>query len=163
MAELCPVVVEVEPQDAILVRAEVAVADLPAFFGRAFRESAEAADYAGVDLVGPPIGLYPRRPGETVLVEAGFPVSAPAAPRGYARPVRLPGCRAVEAIHVGPYDTIGTTYATLQAWMAEQGLEPADGIRESYLSDPDTEPDPARWETRILWPVSGTAAPRGAR
>lgn len=154
MTELAPEIIELEPQEAIAVRGDVVMADLPEFFGRAFHEAAEAASAAGVEIVGPPFGFYPEMPAETVAVEAGFPVSAPAGSHGNAHRLVLTGGRAVQAVHVGTYDTMENTYRDLQSWMAEQGLHPAVGMWECYLSDPQVEPDPATWRTRIVWPIT---------
>ena len=154
MAEVSPEIVELEPQEAIAVRGDVAIADLPGFFERAFHAAAEAASACGIEIVGPPFGFYPEMPAETVAVEAGFPVSAPAEDHGHVHRIVLPGGRAVQAIHVGPYDTMEKTYDDLQSWMAEQGLHPAVGMWESYLSDPQVERDPANWQTRIIWPIT---------
>jgi effector-binding domain-containing protein len=156
MSEIHPEIVELVPQDAVAVRGDVAFAELPEFFGRAFAESAAAAAACGVTIIGPPFGFYPEMPTMTVAVEAGFPVSGPIEPRGNAHPLVLPGGRAVQAMHIGPYDTMVQTYAALQSWMAERGLHPAVGMWESYLSDPQAEPDPAHWRTLIIWPLAGT-------
>ncbi len=154
MAELSPEIVELEPQEAIAVRGDVAITDLPAFFARAFHEAAEAANAAGVEIIGPPFAFYPTMPTATVAVEAGFPLSARAEASGNAHPFVLPGGRVVQVVHVGPYDTMEKTYTALQTWMAEHRLEPAVGMWECYLSDPQVERDPATWRTRIVWPIA---------
>ncbi len=154
MSEVSPEIVELEPQEAIAVRGDVVVAELPRFFERAFHEAAEAANACGIQIIGPPFGFYPEMPAETVAVEAGFPVSTPAKAHGSAHRFVLPGGRAVHVIHTGPYDTMEKTYNDLQAWMAVQGLHPAPAMWESYLSDPEVERDPANWQTRIIWPIT---------
>ncbi len=154
MAELSPEIVELEPQEAISVRGEVAMTELPHFFARAFRDAAEAAAATGVEIVGPPFGFYPEMPTETVVVEAGFPVATPAADHGAAHRLVLPGGRVVRAIHIGPYDTMERTYKELQSWMEQHDVRPAVGMWECYLSDPQAEPDPATWRTAIVWPVA---------
>jgi hypothetical protein len=30
----------------------------------------------------------------------------------------------------------------------------AEGMWESYLSDPSAEPDPATWRTQLTWPLA---------
>lgn len=130
------------------------MAELTEFFGRAFTEAARAAAAAGVEIVGPPFGFYPEMPTDVVVVEAGFPVSARPASDGEAHALLLPGGRAVHAIHVGPYDTMEQTYEAVQSWMTAEGLQPAVGMWESYLSDPEAEPDPAAWRTGIIWPLA---------
>lgn len=154
MSEPSPELVELEPQPAIAVRGEVAIADMPRFFEQAFHAAWNAAESAGVEIVGPPFGYYPEMPGETVVIEAGFPVSKPMEAVDDVHPLELPGGRAVHVVHVGPFETMEQTYAELDVWMKDQDLHPATGMWESYLSDPATEPDPAKWRTRIIWPVS---------
>ncbi len=154
MADLVPVVVELAPRDAIAVRGVIAIADMPSFFERAFATAASAAVAAGVEIVGPPFSFYPDEPAEIVTVEAGFPVSKPVDPAGDAHPFVLPGGRVIRAVHVGPYDTMEQTYAELQAWMDEQGFQPAAGMWENHLSDPRAEPDPSTWRTEIIWPIT---------
>jgi hypothetical protein len=41
--------------------------------------------------------------------------------------------------------------------MADRLSSLTNGLRvwETYLSDPDMEPDPATWRTLIVWPVVG--------
>lgn len=153
MTGTSPEIVELAAQEAIAVRGEVAMAELADVFGRAFAEAARAAAAAGVEIVGPPFGYYPEAPTDVVVVEAGFPVSARVEPDGDAHPMVLPGGRAVQALHVGPYDTMEQTYGALRSWMAAHGLHPANAMWESYLSDPEAEPDPATWRTRIVWPL----------
>ncbi|ANH36656.1 Bacterial transcription activator, effector binding domain [Nocardioides dokdonensis FR1436] len=148
-----PELVEIDPQHAITVRGDVPPDDLAAFFGPALSTAAAAAATAGVELAGPPFGYYAEMSAETVVVEAGFPVAEAVADLGDAHPLVLPGGRAVQTVHEGSYDTLQQTYAALEAWMAERGLHPASGPWEVYLTDPGTEPDPGRWQTRVVWPV----------
>lgn len=121
MSDLSPEVVELDPQDAIAVRGDVAFAEMPT---------------------------------ATVVVEAGFPVSKPVEAIADAHSFVLPGGPVVQVVHVGPYETMEETYVELQAWMDQQGLHPAVGMWECYLSDPRTEPDPATRRTKIIWPIT---------
>lgn len=95
-------------------------------------------------------------PTDVVDVEAGFPASEPIEPSGAVVPGVLPGGRVAEAIHVGSYDALQEAYAEVQRYFREQNLTPGDVMWESYLSDPGSEPDPARWRTQICWPVVET-------
>ena len=66
----------------------------------------------------------------------------------------LPEADAFEALHTGPYDTLENTYNAVLGRMQAEGLTPGDIMWEYYLSDPETEPDPAKWQTRVIWPVA---------
>lgn len=56
---------------------------------------------------------------------------------------------------IGPYDTLGKTYGIIQEHMKAKGFAPSDTMWEYYLSDPATEPDPTKWQTRVVWPIAG--------
>jgi effector-binding domain-containing protein len=154
MPDLSPEIVELDPQEAIAVRGDVVIAELPGFFERAFATVAAAVEVSGVQIVGPPFGFYPEMPAEIVAVEAGFPVSERVERLESAHRLLLPGGRVVQVVHVGPYETMEQTYVELQHWMSEHDLRPAVGMWECYLSDPRIEPDPATWRTRIIWPIT---------
>lgn len=147
-------VVDVVEQPTAGVRGSVPMAELSEFFARAFHDTTAALEAQGVHPVGPPYGRYRGAPGAVVDVEAGFPVAAPVAATGTVVPGRLPGGRAVQTVHVGPYDTMARTYAEIEAFVADHDLARSATVWETYLSDPDTEPDPATWRTRITWPLA---------
>ena len=86
-------------------------------------------------------------------MDAGFPVTSAVEASDEVRASVLPAGRAVEATHIGPYDTLAQTYGEMMRWTAEQGLQPGTDMWEQYLTDPETEPDPAKWRTRVLCPI----------
>lgn len=135
------------------VRDRVPVAGLEDFFARAFEETMALLRASGQAPTGAPFGKYYSEPGETIDVEAGFPVDAPITAAGRVVPGVLPGGTVVETVHVGPYDTMHRTYRELQRFLVASGLTPGRVVWESYLSDPAVEPDAAAWRTRISWPV----------
>lgn len=145
---------EIEPQAAAVVRAEVPMAELRDVFDRGFGAVVEAVGAQGVAITGPPFGYYPRMPADTVAVVVGFPVAGRITAAGDVEPFELPGGRAVTGMHVGPYEALTQTYEQLMAWARAEGLTLAGAMWECYLSDPSAEPDPTRWQTRIVWPLA---------
>ena len=144
-------IVELQKQPTAVIREQVAMNALPEFFGRAFAAVSAAMESQNVQPAGPPFALYRGMPTETVDVEAGFPVSTTIAALNGVQAGLLPACRAVQAMHVGSYDTLGTTYEAVKQRMREEELEASDDMWEYYLSDPST--DPATWRTLVVWPV----------
>jgi effector-binding domain-containing protein len=144
----------IDPQQAAVVCAEVPMAQLRSVFDHGFGEVMRVVQAQGRSVAGPPFGFYPRMPTDTVEVMVGFPVSAPVDAEGGVTPFELPGGRVVTATHVGPYERLGETYAQLTAWAQAEGHALAEGMWESYLSDPRAEPDPETWRTEITWPLS---------
>jgi effector-binding domain-containing protein len=145
--------VDAPEQDTAVVRDRVPLDGMAAFFARAFGATMHAMREQRVAPVGPPFGLYHGTPGETIDVEAGFPVSSPVTDVDDVVASSLPGGRVVEAVHVGPYDTLAETYREVEQWMVGQGLRPGAVTWESYLTDPAAQPDPSTWRTLVMWPV----------
>ena len=143
-----------QEQQTAVVREQVAVGQLPEFFQRAFGAAMGQAQAQGLQVTGPPFGMYYGIPGETVDVEAGFPVSGSVSAADGVIAGTLPGGRVVEAMHVGPYDTLAATYGEVERWIDERGLRSQSLMWESYLTDPGEQPDPATWQTLLVVPLA---------
>lgn len=154
-------IVDVAPVPTAVVRGRVPIAELPAFFGRAYGLVFDALERQGVEPAGEPLAFYPSEPTDPVDVEAGVVVEREIEPVGDVVPSRLPGGAVAIAIHVGPYEALEHTYRDVLEQLTDAGLRMRrDGVWEVYLTDPDAEPDPARWRTRLVVPVERAA--RGA-
>jgi len=162
-----------EEQPTAVLRETVPMSALREFFGRAYSSVMAAVQRQHVQLAGPPFALYRGMPTDVVDVEAGFPLAAPypgggggAGARaavgggatgggaGVVTPSVLPAGRALEALHVGPYEKLPQTYNAVMARMQAEGSTPGDTMWEFYLSDPGKEPDPAAWKTLVVWPLA---------
>jgi effector-binding domain-containing protein len=140
-------------QPTAVVHETVTMAELPQFFARAFGGVMGALRQQGVNPAGPPFAHYLGMPGETVEVEAGFPVERGLLPEGPVHASALPAAKCVHGVHVGPYDAMTKTYGELAAWAKAKGLHPHHDMWEVYWSGPQLEPDPKTWRTEIFWPV----------
>lgn len=147
--------IEVEEQPTVGLRQTIRMEEMTAFFERTFSQVMSTLHAAGVHPTGAPFARYRGTPTDVVDIEAGFPVSEPFETSGTFIAGILPAARAVEVVHVGPYDQLPQTYGRIEAWMAEKGLRPLDDMWEWYDSGPSSDPDPSTWRTRIIWPVSG--------
>ncbi|MCW2810096.1 MAG: transcription activator effector binding [Friedmanniella sp.] len=146
-------IVETERQQTAVITDHVARDQLPTFFSRALTAVSETLAAEGVTPSGPPFACYHGEPREVIEVEAGFPVAEPVEAADAVLPGELPGGPAVEALHIGAYDHLAETYAAVRSRMEQEGLEPAPLMWEYYLTGPATDPDPATWRTRVVWPV----------
>jgi AraC family transcriptional regulator len=146
-------VVAAAEQQAAIIREQVPTAELPQFFGRAFGQIMAALQQQGVAPAAEPFALYFGMPGDTVDVAAGIPTAEAVAADGPVQPGVLPGGTVYRALHIGPYDSLESTYHALMEAMAADGARPAQLMWEHYLSDPQREPDPATWRTLVCWPT----------
>ena len=95
---------------------------------------------------------------ETVEVEIGIGTSEPAG-GGKILPGTLPRGRYLTLIHTGPYDRLVDTTAALLEWakandvtLDSQPGPAGTGWKarvEHYLTDPEEQPNPEKWETKI--------------
>jgi len=148
-----PEIVELSPQPAAVITTKTAVNGISEALGRIYGLLPGWLQRAGVPIVGPPFVLYGGMDDAGWTLTAGFPVAEPIAGEGEVQPGETPGGRALRVIHAGPYETIGGAWRELEAWMREHGHELGGAAWESYLSDPDAEPDPARWQTALFWHI----------
>ncbi len=121
----------------------------------------------GVEPSGPPFIRYRVIDMDReLLVEAGVPVGEPVAGDGDVVAGMLPAGRYATVTHTGhPDELIGVT-GDLLAWAERAGLDfdrwddprgDAWACRvESYLTDPDEEPDMTKWETTLFFRLADT-------
>jgi len=149
-----PTLVHCTEQPTAVLREKVGMDSLTEFFGRAFGTVVEEAKRQRVQLTGPPFALYRGMPTDTVDVEAGFPIPGNLSDTETVVAGVLPETDAFEALHTGPYDTLGETYTAIHDRIRAAGRTPSEAMWEFYLNGPSTEPDPLKWQTRVVWPVT---------
>lgn len=159
-----PVHVRVEPHaHALAVTGEVAEADFGLFLGRAYGMLYPAvlrhftqAGAAGALYVPE---IHDDRPQP---VTAYVPIETPGPiPTGSTEleVIELPERPMAVIAHHGPYETVGSTYAALGAWVAGNATPSGDPVRELYLvSVPHTD-DPDQYVTEICWPIEKGQSP----
>lgn len=93
--------------------------------------------------------------GESPIFDAeiALPVAAPVPETERIRNSQVQGGDVAYLIHLGSYDQIPFAYGPLTAWIQEHGHELAGPAREVYLTNPAEEPDPAKYQTEIAWPI----------
>jgi effector-binding domain-containing protein len=130
--------------------------------------SAEVAKWLGKNRIapgGPPLIRYLSIGNdETVDVEIGIGTSEPAG-GGKILAGSLPRGRYLTAIHHGPCDGLVNTTAQLLTWAEANNViwdnhsGPTGTVWkarvEHYLTDPEEQPDPAKWETKLAFLTRG--------
>ncbi len=120
----------------------------------------------GVAPVGPPFMRFHVINMEGNMdVELGVPVASPVTGDDRVTGGSLPAGRYAALVYTGVRNGIKANGALLD-WGAAQGLtwdrhdtaagDAFAGRYESYLTDPDDEPDPKKWETEVAIRVAGS-------
>lgn len=145
----------VEPrQPYVAVRATVRMAEIGQRMGPLFGELFGWLGRKGIEPAGAPWARYLTVGADEVELEIGAPLAAEIAGEdGMIAGVR-PACEVAATIYMGPYEQIGPAYQAIAAWLSENGRLNAGAMWEIYETDPEQEPDPAKWRTRIVYPLA---------
>jgi len=144
---------EPDPQPMVSVRANCMVAEIGPSLAEILPEVFSYLDKLGVKPSGPPFTRYHSYDGTNCEIESGFPVAEPQPSEGRITAGELPGGELVSTIHVGPYEDLPKAHDALDEWIKENGKKSRGPQWESYVTDPGEEPDPAKRQTVLLWPV----------
>lgn len=116
----------------------------------------------GIHPAGPPFFRYNLINMEALLsVEVGVPIDEALPGDEHVRGGLLPAGEYLTTVHVGAPDTLVGAVRDLLRWGHDAGLrwdmsETPSGERwgcrlESYLTDPQLEPDTAKWQTELAF------------
>lgn len=99
-----------------------------------------------VPMLGMPFGVFHDDPDSVPAESTRYEVAVGVRPGTVADPgsgVRVKpwgGRWVATTVHVGPYETMGPTYAKLEKWVYDSGCFPAGPAIEFYLTDPQSVP-----------------------
>ncbi len=144
-------VVEVEEKEAMAVRTVVSNDRIGEAMGSIFYRVMDFVAERGAVFDGPPFAFYHSYNDERTDMTCGFPVKQAIDDDEDIRPFKIPGGRAVTAVHVGPYDKVIDTYHKVQEFIEAEGLRPS-AMWEYYLNDPEENP-PEKLLTQLYWKV----------
>lgn len=107
----------------------------------------------GIAMQGAPLTITTSYDASGWKFDAAIPVDRnDAVPDGDIKAGETYAGKALQFMHVGPYDKIGDTKQKAYAWLAVQGYKPKDRLIEEYISDPGNTP-PEQLQTRLVIPV----------
>jgi len=151
---------ELMPQPVLVVRRRVRRSDIAATLAEQLGRIFQHIQRSGGAIAGQPFTRYLDWGPGMLTLEVGLPVASPVAgePGGGAQGILsavLPGGLAALTTHTGTYEQLNEAHAAVQVWIEDNGLKVTGAPWETYVTDPAEVPDPAQWQTQIVWPVQG--------
>lgn len=145
---------EIEAVNVLAIKATVPSAEVGAKLGELYPKLMEYMKEKEIQMAGPPYSkYYSWDPEGESEMEAGVPVAGEAEGEGEIEFIELPAVKVVTSLHVGPYEAIGPVYEAIQKYIEKEGLKIAGAVWEVYLTDPNIETDPNKYQTQVYFPV----------
>ena len=131
------------------------MAEISTVMAESFATLSDLFAKARAPMAGMPMAHYITYDDASTTFELGFPCRSEDEDALRAAGLSIgksPEGRSMKATHIGPYDTVGSTYNAMIAAMEAKGLVPARDMWEIYFSPPETPP--AQIRTDVVWPIA---------
>jgi effector-binding domain-containing protein len=107
-----------------------------------------------LQITGYPFAIYHTCTTDIFDLEAGVPIEKAINPSiGNVIVAERPQTHSVMAKYFGPYNRTSQVYAEIEKYITSKKLTVTGPFIEEYITDPQTEPDTAKWQTNIYFPV----------
>jgi effector-binding domain-containing protein len=102
---------------------------------------------------GPWFTHHLQRPTETFDFELCFPIDTPVTPSGRVTNGTIAARTVAQTLYHGGYDGLPGAWGEFHQWIDTNGHVPAPDLLETYVVNPNSNPDPANWRTRLERPL----------
>ena len=148
-----PQIVQTTAQLTAFIHLIVSREEMREVFGPSIGELMAALAAQGIAPAGPVFTHHRRRPTDTFDFELSVPVSGPVVAAGRVQPGEWPAMRVARTVHHGPYEGLPEAWGEFMAWIDANSHTLASDLWECYLTNPDSNPDPATWQTELNQPL----------
>jgi effector-binding domain-containing protein len=156
LAEKQPIV-EIRDMPAVKIvsiRETIELAEIGQKMGEMYGKLLKLIEKEQLEMIDVPIAIYHQFDGVTTDIECGIPVNALTENTGDTfESKEIPASDYVHADHFGDYMKLEKTHSFIQEWMNKRQIDMAGGPIERYFTDPQNEPDTAKWHTSVYYPI----------
>jgi effector-binding domain-containing protein len=149
-----PVIIDREAQHYAAIRTKVAMNKIPDMLPPLIPEVADWLSKNKITPAGPPFFRYLTMNND-MEVEVGIPVPEKIMGDVRVTPGYFPAGRYGKITYMGHYSHIRDAHMALESWSKEKHLKACPGtITEVYITDPQKEPSPEKWQTDIIYQLA---------
>lgn len=155
-----PVVVEqpiqvktLESYPVLTIREKTTTDKIEETLGKLYGELMAELNKQALEQEGMPFATYHEWNPPTCDVEAGIATKSLGKKTARVAAYETGTKEVVYLSHFGSYESTEASHIRLNEWMAENNREAAGPPFEVYVTDPGEEPDPAKWQTDIYYPL----------
>lgn len=143
-----------KPQWFLSIRDTVNQMQMSNIHGKLYNEINKFMDEQGIQSSLPPLVIYHYWSDTLVDIEAGIQI-IDSIKINHTRIElnKIDTGKIVSASHFGPYERLPETYFSINEWMRKNEVEILGPPWEIYETDPASESNPEKWETKICFPI----------
>lgn len=145
-----PRIEERPEQPYVAISARLKMEEIPTVLPPLIPEILEWVQEHGIAETGPVFFNYLDMTDGMMTAEVGVPIETPKTGDGRVHGGSLPAGRYAVYTHMGNYRELPNAHRNLEIWAKENDLKLSGPCVEFYPTDPETEPDPKKWQTDIL-------------
>ena len=132
------------------IRQEVAFANMKDFFGKSFAALNQALKQNNARMMSAPSALYFTWDEALATSDMAAAIATNRTVKGdNIEMIKLKGSKAFSIDYYGPYEGLGTAHTALGMYMKKNNLEFQMPAIEEYVTDPGSEPDSSKWQTKV--------------
>jgi effector-binding domain-containing protein len=121
------------------------------YFGKLNEEIADQ----NLEIAGAPFTIYYSDSNTDFDFDTAMPLKAPGKANGNIISATIPAGKAVVVSYYGPYELTGMAHEAANKYISNNNdLTISGPPREVYVTDSESEPDPANWLTQVIYPVN---------
>lgn len=145
---------ELPEQHYLSIRFKSKLADMGANLGKSYGQLMAQLKQQNLEEAGAPGAFYHTwNPTGLTDMEAFIPVKKPGKTQaGVTAGVRKAG-KVLGIVYFGAYEGSGAAHEAIEKEFNKRGTQPGGSPWEEYITDPETEKDTTKWETRIYYPL----------
>ncbi|MDZ7319756.1 MAG: SRPBCC family protein [candidate division KSB1 bacterium] len=135
-----------------IIQKQLSFDELQSFFAQSYAAIMQMLTKNRVPMAGAPAALYYEwdEQHRTTNVAAAIPLRIKVRPKAIPI-IELPATTGYVVDYYGPYEQLGPAHIACDLYLSQKGLQLQPPVIEEYLTDPQSEPDSAKWLTRIYY------------
>lgn len=148
-----PRITQTEAQRAAVIRMTIPRDEIRNVMGPGMDELVTTVAAQGIGPAGAVFSHHLRMDPEVFDFEIGVPVTGDVTPSGRVEAGELPAATVARTVYHGSYEGLGDAWGEFDAWLSDNGHEPAPDLWEIYVTGPETTQDPTGWRTELNRPL----------
>jgi effector-binding domain-containing protein len=149
--------VEIEEAPELIylaVRDTASVSTIGNKIGTHFEAIGKAMENQKLEVAGAPFAIYYSESTTQFDMDVAMATTKPGKAEGAIKPGKIPAGKVLVANFYGPYEQSGMGHEAIDTYLkSHPEIQVIGAPREEYITDPEIDPNPANWLTRVVYPI----------